>query len=291
MKQHIISYLALVLAAIALLISYTKPPAPSTDKPATEETTFQAMQRSGVLKCGYYLFPPMVMRDPNTKELSGLAVDLMNYIARQASIKVEWAEEVDFGTWVAGLQAKRFDAVCAPLWPDIAGSMEVLFTQPMFYASIKAYARSTDHRFDNNLQAINSPDVTVSVIDGNVTRDLAVAHFPKAKLLGVAANAGNGAAAQNVLTNKADIFLWDDNGVHEFMKSNPNSLRDVAPNQPVKVMPFALPVRSDDHRLRDFLNNALESMENDGTIRKLIDQWEVTPNSFYRLRPAYVINQ
>lgn len=86
-------------------------------------------------------FPPVTYRDPNTKALSGLSVDMMEHIARDAGLKVEWTEETDFGNWIAGMTAGRFDAFCTPMWPDTAMARQVLFTRPMFYAGIFVYAQ------------------------------------------------------------------------------------------------------------------------------------------------------
>ncbi|MBM3602594.1 MAG: transporter substrate-binding domain-containing protein, partial [Alphaproteobacteria bacterium] len=214
-----------------------------------QETAYERVMRTGVLRCGYYVFSPITIRDPNTGKLSGLGVDIIESIAKSASLKVEWTEEVDFGNWVPGIKVGRFDALCTATWPEASLAREVSFTRPTFYAGINVYARGDDHRFDNNLDAINDPKITIAVIEGTAQTDLAATYFPKAKLLRLPQNSPGGAQAENVATKKADVIFWDENGVLEYLKNNPNGLRNVAPNRPVKVQPFELAVNQGEYKL------------------------------------------
>lgn len=49
------------------------------------------------LRCGYGLWEPAVMRDPNTGEVSGLFVDIMEALGELTDIEIEWMEEVPWG--------------------------------------------------------------------------------------------------------------------------------------------------------------------------------------------------
>ncbi|MDD5586291.1 MAG: transporter substrate-binding domain-containing protein [Alphaproteobacteria bacterium] len=283
-----ISMLALALAVIALAFSlYTAKTRQAGA--AAQESAFARVKRTGVLRCAYYVFPPATYRDPNTKALSGLSVDMMERIAKDGSLKIEWTEEINFGSWQPGLMAKRFDAVCTPMWPDAAHAREALFTRPMFYAGINVYARAGDHRFDNNLAAINDPGVTIAVGESEPTVTMAQDHFPKAKVLALPQNAAAGSAAQSVLARKADVFFWDENGIREFFKANPGTLHNVDPNHPVKVMPFELMVGLGEDDLRDFLDIGLQALEDAGITNQLLDKWEAAPGIFYHMAKPYVL--
>ncbi len=175
------------------------------------------------------------------------------------------------------------------MWPETTIAREALFTRPMLYSGILLYARGDDHRFDNNLSAVNSPGITIAAIEGTAQQFIAQQYFPKAKLLALPQNSAGGITAENVTTKKADILLWDENGVHDFLVTNPNALRSIAPNHPVKVMPFELMVNLGDSQLRDFLDVGLQSLEDTGFTNQLLDKWERVPGSFYRLAKPYVI--
>ncbi|MDD3182556.1 MAG: transporter substrate-binding domain-containing protein [Alphaproteobacteria bacterium] len=253
-----------------------------------KETAFERVMRTGTLRCGYYVFAPTTLRDPNTGALSGLSVDMMDEIGKNSGLKIEWTEETDFGNWHTGLAAGRFDAMCTPMWPDSHLARIVLFTRPMLFASINAYARFDDHRFDGNLAAINNPSVTIISYENNPAERIAKHFFPKAKIMTLPANSPGGLGAENVKLNKADIVLWDANGVFEFSKNNPQTIRNVDPSHPLKVMPFELLTRIDDPQLRDFLDVSLQELENSGVTNQLIDKWEQTPGSFFRVSQPYI---
>lgn len=69
-----------------------------------QETAFERVVRTNTLRCGYYVFPPITSRDVKTQKLSGLSIDMMERIGQSSGLKIEWAEEVDFGTWPQGLR-------------------------------------------------------------------------------------------------------------------------------------------------------------------------------------------
>jgi ABC-type amino acid transport substrate-binding protein len=282
------SFFALALAMLILVASFYLPGTRPAG-PVKQESAFERVMRTGILRCAYYVFPPATFRDPNTRALSGLSVDMIERIALNASLKIEWTEEINFGSWQPGLKAKRFDAVCTPMWPDPAHAREALFTRPMFYAGINVYARSDDHRFDNNLAAINDPRVTVAVQESEPSVTMAQDNFPKAKTLAMPQNAPAGSSAQSVLSCKADVFFWDENGIHEFSKANPGVLRNVAPGHPVKVMPFELMTGLGEDALRDFLDIGLQGLEDAGITNRLLDKWEAAPGIFYRMAKPYVL--
>ncbi|MDX2027345.1 MAG: transporter substrate-binding domain-containing protein [Alphaproteobacteria bacterium] len=284
-------FLAVVVLAVTAAFTAIKAfSAASLPRPNVQrETALDRVKRTGVLRCGYYVFPPVTMRESSGRTLSGLSIDMMEKIGTSAGLKIEWTEEVDFGTWPLGLKAGRFDAVCTPIWPDISLAREAAFTRPMFYAGINAYVRGDDHRFDNNLAAINNPNVTLSVIEGNATYYLAHANFRNARIQALPQNSPGGAPAENVITRKADIFFWDDNGAYDFLKSRPGSIRNVAPGRPIKVMPFELATDAGEGELRDFLDVALQNLEDSGATNLLLQKWERVPGSYYPLAKPYMV--
>ncbi|MCB1538661.1 MAG: transporter substrate-binding domain-containing protein [Rhodospirillales bacterium] len=89
---------------------------------------------------------------------------------------------------------------------------------------------------------------------------------------------------QELYTKKGDAMLGNSNIIIEYNKANPVKLRLVAPQDPVKVMPAPLAVAPGDFALKAFLDNAIQNLENDGTMDRIISKWETEPGLF--LRPA-----
>lgn len=257
---------------------------------AGESTSaFDRIMKTGTIKCGYYAFPPMVYRNPNTGEFSGLAVDLMNRIGERAGLKIEWTEEVTFGNWVPALQSKRFDVVCAPMWPEIPMARAVSFTDPLFYAGLYPMVRADDTRFNDNTpyDRFNQPDVTFVTQDGNVIDTITREVFPNAKISAVSASVDGPTIVQEVVTGKADAILLDKNGEIEYNKNSPTKLRLIRSGEPIKVQSFTLVVGRDELVLKNFLDNAIRELQNSGEINRMLDKWEKEPDTFLRVAKPY----
>ncbi|MFA6279255.1 MAG: ABC transporter substrate-binding protein [Bdellovibrionales bacterium] len=283
-----ISHLVLtVLLSAAVAFSVVKVAAPTTTS-AAKETAFERVMRTGVLRCGYYVFSPVTIRDPNTNVLSGFSVDMMERIAQRAGLKLEWSEEVTFANWIPALQSKRFDVVCTPMWPEITMAKAVVFTDPMFYASLSPLVRASDTRFKDDLSRLNQPDVTFLTQDGNTTDLLARETFPKAKFYTVSNMMSGGEFYQSILANKADVVLTDSNALAQFKKMNGKTLRLMDTDHPVKLQSFTLVVERNEMLLKDFLDQAIREMNNSGEIDRLLRKWEAEPGrTFLRVAQPF----
>jgi ABC-type amino acid transport substrate-binding protein len=58
------------------------------------ENTYDKVMRSGVIRCGYGLEPPMLQIDPNTGKPFGAIVDIVERIGSLLDLKIEWVEQV-----------------------------------------------------------------------------------------------------------------------------------------------------------------------------------------------------
>lgn len=288
MKFSQILLVVLLSAAVAFgVVHYA--PSRGTAAPAAKETAYERVMRTGKLRCGYYVFPPVVMRDPNTGEMSGFTIDMMNAIAAKTGIEIEWTEESTFGNWIPALQTNRYDVMCAPMWPDMALGREVIFTRPLFFAAVAPIVQADDTRFDgpDALDKLNQPDVTIVGQDGNMILFLAKEVFPKAKHLTLAANVDAPSVVQNVVTGKADAVLLDRNAVIEYAKKG-LKLKMVELKTPLKAQAFAMPMQHEETELREFLDNAVMDLLDSGTINRLLNKWEPESNTFLRAAPSFV---
>lgn len=280
-----------ILASIALSLlavwGYLHFAAPQTATAAKPETAFDRVMRTGTLRCGYYVFPPMLNFDEETRKPYGLGVDIIEAIAAKTSLKMEWTEEVNFGNWVPGLMTKRYDAICLPMWPTAAMAREARFGAPIMYAAMWPFAKAGDKRFDGNPESMNQPNVTIAVMEGNTVLELVNALFPKAKQHVIPGNADYGLAVEAVRTGKADVFLWDSNGAFQYQRNNPNTLHRIALEEPLQIMPFALVAARGEHDLIHLLDTGLQDLATTGALERLISKWEPEQGMFLRLPKLY----
>jgi len=254
---------------------------PNAQTEVTRETAFERILRTQTIRCGYYVFAPVTVRDPNTNVMSGYSVDFMEALAKRAGLKIEWTEEVTFGNWVPALQSKRFDVVCTPMWPEIPMMKAMAFTDPMFYAGLSPLVRKDDDRFKDDLTRLNQPDVTFLTQDGNATDVLARDAFPNAKFYTVSALVGGGEYYQSITAKKADVVLTDRNAVDQFKKTNGDTLRLMDPDHPVKLQGFTLVVERSEMLLKDFLDQSIHEMNNNGDIDRMLRKWEPEPGQTF----------
>jgi lysine/arginine/ornithine transport system substrate-binding protein len=88
-------------------------------------------------------YPPYEYKLPDGK-LAGLDIDIGNAICAAAKVTCVWVES-SFDGLIAGLQARKFDAINASLAPTAARRAVMDFTQPVYPADIRLVAARGSH--------------------------------------------------------------------------------------------------------------------------------------------------
>lgn len=258
-----------------------------TGVPHPSESTYDRIMKRGTIRCAHVSNPPSCMKNPNTGELSGIFVEAIEAIGRNLGLKIEWREEVGFGSMIEGIKANRYDMVPGAIWPNAARAKHVDFSIPLFYSGVGIYVRQDDDRFVNNLKAINSETVTIATIDGEMAEAIARSDFPKAKTLELPQLSDIASMLLNVKSRKADVAFVELYFAHEFLKNNPGSIKNITPDTPIRVFPNTVLLPKNEFKLKSLLNTALEELINLGVINKLIDKYEPAPGTFYRAKASY----
>lgn len=276
-----------IFAAVATTILVREiGPTPVQAKP-TKTSGLQTILDRGVIRAGYVSNPPSCTIDPNTGKVSGIFVDAIETIAEKAKLKVDWTEEVGFGSMIEGLNANRYDMVPCAIWPTTERARHAAFTQPLFYSGVGVYVRADDTRFDGNLEAINSSSVKIATIDGEMAAAIAKTDFPKAQQVSLPQLSEIATMLLNVKEGKADVTFVEKFFAHEFLKNNPGSLKNITADRPVRIFSNTILVRRGQNDLLDFLNTSMKEITNLGIVNQLLRKYEPTPGTFYALAPPY----
>lgn len=249
-------------------------------------SAYDRVNNSGVLRCAYIIYPPYCMKDPNTGHFTGVFVDTIEAAAQKLGWKVLWTEEVGYGTLFEGLHANRFDLFAGGLWPNAQRAKSAKFTIPILYNVVKVYGRSQEKRFQN-LNEINSPSVTISVLDGAMESLIAKEQFPLAKTLSLPQLSDFSQVLLNIKTKKADLTFAEPGIVALFLKSNPGALKELAGGKPVRVFGNCYAMNPDESRLQDVLNTTLAELINSGRIEAILKKYETAPDTLYRVALPY----
>lgn len=260
------------LAVITLIMTFgVSMNAHSEDQ--RQKSVYKKVIESGVIRCGYFSWPPYIVKDPNSGKLSGINYDYMEEIGNILDLKIEWAEEVSAGTAIEGLNTNRYDVMCATLWPDAARLKNSLMSDPEFYSSVYVVVRADDNRFDSLSKEINDPTVTIAGIEGDVTYSVPSQKFPKAKLLALPQFSDSGVLIQSLISRKADAILIDLGTVNDFNKANGGLLKLAVNRPPVEFFSESLAVKSGEQELILLLNQALRIMVEKGVSKDLANKY------------------
>ena len=265
--------------------SYFAPKSISQATTPKKESVYERVLRTKTLRCGYAAWEPMIIIDPNTKKMSGIAHDVIEAAAQKLSLKVEWAEEAGWGEYVTALDNRRFDVFCVGNWPNSQRARMIQFTNAFAYSPLNVYVRANDTRFDNNLAAINNATTSISTLEGSTANIVAAESFPQAKTLVLPELSSVADVFMNVTTKKADATILDAASGQNFMSKQPGKLKMAEGGQNLRVFPNVFHVARGEYELQQMLNVALTELNNAGITQKIIDKY--MPGAYYAPQTPY----
>ncbi|MGE4351192.1 MAG: substrate-binding periplasmic protein [Bdellovibrionales bacterium] len=259
------------------------------DRPANvvkKETAFERVMRTSTIRCGYAYAEPLVIKDPTTGEMSGMAHDVIEAVGKALSLKVVWTEEVGWASFPAALASGRIDAFCVGAWLTAARARGADHTVPFSFQSYYAYVRSDDNRFDGRISDINDPSVTIAFVDGDGSSLVARSDFSKAKMLSLPQLASEDEVFINVAQHKADVALLSPEWFVKYDHSNPGKIRQVE-SAPIRVFGNVFFIAHGEDKLRQMFNAALMEQLSSGAVEKIISKYEKKPGSILRVAAPY----
>jgi ABC-type amino acid transport substrate-binding protein len=279
MKQNpiVIAVIAAVVASSITARIVSSHNTTTVVAPVHQETAYERVMRTKTIRCGYFVWEPTVMKDPNTNEFSGINYDIMEEIGKKLGMKIEWTTDTDVAGMVQGLEVGKFDVMCATSWPNAGLIQNVTMTNPEFYTPVYGVVRIDDNRFDGDLQKANDLAIRVSGIDSDITADLAREFLPKATTAFLPQTGSGSDVLLQIMTHKADIAFVDKGLINNFVKHNPNSLRAVTRLPPARVFGERMMVGRHEFELKEMLDLSIEQLVNDGVMEQLVNKYK---NSF-----------
>ncbi|MBK5275586.1 MAG: amino acid ABC transporter substrate-binding protein [Desulfuromonadales bacterium] len=277
---------ALVAVVVSVLVGIGLPS--KSAKPGVSSVSDQITQ-AGKIRVGYTNVSVGFNVDPKTKQKSGIFVDVIEEMAKNMGLKVEYVEEVGWGTMIAGLQTKRYDMIASPVWPNSNRAKQATFSNPVYYSSIGIWVRQNENRFspEGSWAGINKPEVKIGAFDGSTGEKIAQTLFPNAKIVSYPEGSGEGQLFLDVTSGKVDVFFEEAAKGFLYDKSNPGKVKNIAAEHPLKVFPNVFLLPAGDFRLKEMLDTALAEVENSGFVERAIRKYEPAPNTYYRVAPPY----
>ncbi len=218
----------------------------------------------GTLTVGMNLqFKPEMYLDDNGQP-AGYDVDLLNKLADSMGVKLDIVN-LAFDGLIPGLQSKKFDMVSVGLTATDERKKVIDFSRPYVpYVSVLAVPEGDNGPF--TIDHYNTPDTTITALQGSTGEQLAKDTFPKAKVVGFSEQ---NASLLQVATGRAQGAVLEDYILAQYMKSNPGQLKVAGLPEPLAVGYGNWAVQKGNTTLVDKLNAFLCGAQNDGTLAEL----------------------
>jgi ABC-type amino acid transport substrate-binding protein len=258
-----------IVAVIALIVGF------SAMKKNKSLSVADKVINSGEIRIGYIVYPPLLFKDQATGKLSGVSYDLVEATAKKLNLKTNWVEEVGWGSAIEGLKTKRYDMLGTQMWPNSARAREAVFSTAPMNSVLYPYVRANDNRFDGDLSKINSGQITVSAVDGELATFIAKDDYPLAKLNTLPQLSSYAEVFLNIVNGKADITFAEPSAVNDFLKSNPGKVQRLG-NTPVRTFGNSFAFVRGQESMVSMWNVALGELINDGTVTRTLEKYNVS---------------
>jgi len=267
MKNIIVAALvaAIVVLGFVKMLDHQSGAAPAASHPSAYERVISTR----VVRCSYAAFPPFLNIDPNN-HLSGIFYDVLEEAAKRLNLKIDWTEEVTYGTINTGFETGRYDAFCGGLWPAGSRAPNTAFSRAIVWEPMGVWVRGDDSRFDDNIGKLNDPAYKITDIDGDATTSMIDALFPKAGRVFAIQGQNISDEIQQVMTNKADAMIADYISTQRWLEKSPGGVKNLASEKPIFVIGVTIGFNQNEFALRDMFDVVLDDMDRDGTIARVV---------------------
>ncbi len=243
------------------------------------ETTYHdsilsRIEDTKMMRVGYAAYPPYVVKDLTTGELSGYYIDIMNEMAGRMGVEIEWIETT-WQTYITDLQTGKFDVLNDPMFTSIPRWEQISFTSPLgYFSGVAGIVKKNEYRF-NNLDDLNQEGVKIAVPQGWTAQDYANKYLTKATIKSFPGDTATLAFA-DVVTGNSDVALVDGPSVQQYIEKNPNqNAKAMFLDNPSVITPAAWGVQKGDIEWLMFLNGSIDSMRTDGTLKKIAQEYHL----------------
>lgn len=257
-----------------------------TTEGESSKSKYSQILDSGKIKVGYISYPPSFIVHPDGSK-SGIFYEVMEKIGQNLGLEIIYQEEVTWDGMIESIKQGKVDLIVTGIWPTSQRGKHVDFATPLFYSVVKAYTAFGNDEFDNNLNRINSSNVIISTIDGEMTSIIADFDFPKAKQQSVSQLTGVSQTLLEIKSKKADVTFVEPAIAMEFASKNPNSIQEIRGIKPLRIFPNSMLLPKGEEELKSTINIAIEELINNGFVDQVIEKYQKYPNSFYKVNQPY----
>lgn len=229
------------------------------------ETTMEKIVRTGEMTIAVQTQGPPVSFINKDGERTGLAVELARMMAEDMGVELV-VQDYDWKGLIPALTSGKADFIAADMTPTAQRSMQIMFTEPVFYAETVAFTQEGSDF--TSWEDLNTPDVTLAATQASSYATAARKFLPEAELKEF--SGGTAQAVQAVMSGRATAGVTDKATLSGFQSSIEGiKLLEGELNRE----PLGFAVRPDSTHLLHSLDNYFRLIRIDGRLEDKVDYW------------------
>jgi polar amino acid transport system substrate-binding protein len=232
-----------------------------------DDSVLAKIRKEGVIRVGYAQTGPWFYKDAKTGDLGGIYKDVVDMLAKEIQVKVEW-KEVTFANATVGLRRGDYDLFGSSLVYLVQRALVVNYIGPLYSkGSLLLVHKDNAERFKKAAD-LNDPNVTFSVTAGASEEPRIPLLFPaKPKVITTTGQVSLG--AEPVRAKKADVWISGDSDVILLAKRNESWAHVIDPGNPLDRRPNTFAVRYGDPEWRNFIDFYGKFLTINGEVERL----------------------
>lgn len=197
---------------------------------------------------------------------AGFDVEIAQLAGKELGVEVE-IKDMEFSGLIPALQGGKIDMIISGMTRTLTRSKAVSFTQPYFETGLCVLLSKQRADKVREVKELNASDRILAVKLGT-TGDLITAKlFPNAQ---VNRYKDETACVREVVTGRADAFLYDQLSISKHHRENPETTRAIL--KPFTYEPFSIAIRKGDGDFLGWLDLYLETIKADGRYKELYEK-------------------
>jgi polar amino acid transport system substrate-binding protein len=272
MKKHLILLLALL--TLSLIVAGCGPAAQPTEAPAPGGEGMPDLGGRKILIGTEAAFPPFEFVDDD-KNIVGFEPDLMAEMCKLVNCETEWIN-VSWEGIFTGLMAEDYDVIMAGVHVTEEREEIYDFTIPYYEVGIAVVVRADEDRV-TTAQELAQPGYIMAVQTGTTGEEAAL------EILGIPDEqlkryAGLDTQYLAVVNGDADASIASNAAAESYVEVHEGKLKILGGEGKeawISSRGTAVVLRPGDDELRLAFNAAIEKLQADGTIDRLLGQWEI----------------
>ena len=234
-----------------------------------DDNLLKTIKDRGKMRVCYAEYAPWNIKNPATNKWEGVNIEIVDLIAKQLKVEVEDVDAT-FGTAIPSMNAQKCDFIGAAFYISPARAELISYTRPFATDGTTTFVTAASSA--KTFAELDQPGKVIAVRSGSYEEPIAKRLFTKAQVKTLTADAG---AIQllEIAAGRADGALGSLYGNLNFLKHNPNMKVRLLNDELLSRQSIAFGVPAREYFFRDYLSTALQTMEENGQIKQIVDKW------------------